>query len=132
MPNLQEVGKSLASVGSLLKGKFAKAGLTIVFVGSLFTAIGVVSSAWDSWGLPRFAYASEVHTLSEQMKKLVEDGKTTRELLYYARKDSLEKELTRLQTRLSKEPTNLDLRQRITSTKSQLQIIHKELGLRYD
>lgn len=134
----QETGKAIITVGGLLKGKAANAAAILLFTGTMFTTIGVVASAWDSWGLPRFAYASEVKELQMQLKEfskntdaqlkaITKDGNTTRELLLYTRKSVLESELTRLKARLVKEPDNIDLRQRITNKESQLEIIRKEL-----
>jgi hypothetical protein len=141
--NLQKVGGALTSVGKTLGsfgGRVKKVAAIVVISGSVIASLGVVASTWDSLGLPRFAYASELNTLTEQLKSystetnkqiktLISENKGTRELIYYARLNALRSELTALRARLKRQPNNIDLQQRITAKEGELKILNKKLGL---
>lgn len=141
--NLQKVGGALTSVGKTLSsfgGKVGRIATIVIISGSVIASLGVVASTWDSLGLPRFAYASEMKDLSRELKSfsettnkqiqtLISENKGTRELIYYARLNALRSELTALRARQIREPNNIDLKQRITAKEGELLLLKRELGL---
>lgn len=140
MSEWQKLGSGLSQIGGTIKSKFTKTATFMLLIGGLISSLAIVASAWESIGLPRFAYASEMQELSVQLKTfskttndqiqtLISENRSTRELVYYARWNALRRELTTLKARLAREPNNIDLKLRITAKENELQIISKKLGL---
>ena len=87
--------------------------MTLTLIMTTIIAVAGGSAAWDTLGLPKVAFKSDVKEIRIELSENSKFDRGTRAILLDNSLDRAGDELEKLDDRLVQEPSNIDLRARI-------------------
>lgn len=90
-----------------------KKAVTLTLIMTTIIAVAGGSAAWDTLGLPKVAFKSDVKEIRIELSENSKFDRGTRAILLDNSLDRAGDELEKLDDRLVQEPSNIDLRARI-------------------